>query len=443
VRSDDILRSEDGTTGVRKQDSPGRGGSYREILSNPRARTPFLFSLLAKLPISTVPLGLMMATVQQRDSYALAGLMSGSYAVGTALGGPNWGRALDKYGHSRPIALASTLCAVLIATMTGLIIAGAPSSVLIPGAALTGATFPPVSAAMRAGWRIVFPEERHRHAGYALDGASGAVLFIVGPLLVSLAMLFVKASAALVLVSLTLFLGGLGYSRTWVAREAGVPEPASGTGAGPRRMTGGLFVLLTGMTTFTAGMGAYEVTLAACAEPVLGDEALVGMLFAATSVGSMIGGIWYGTGRLAMPLPRRLPVALAALALGWAPVPLLLLWDGAPAAALVGVLALTGFAIGPIFLVFQALADTMVSPDRRNEAQGWLAAATTTGNAVGTACAGVLTDAGGAAWSSTATLVVLLSASLLAAGAQGRLRATAERFHITTRVCLTGAEAGS
>lgn len=441
MRSDDVIRSDGAPAGESGNRSPGPAGSYREILGCRRARHPFLFSLLAKLPVSTVPLGMMMATVQQRDSYSLAGLVSGSYAVGTAVGGPNWGRALDRYGQSRPIALASTLCATLIAVMTGLIVTGAPAWVLVAGAALTGGTFPPVSAAMRAGWRRVFPEERHRHAGYALDGASGAVLFIIGPLTVSLAMVFVKAAAALVLVSLALLVGGLGYSRTWVARGPRTPAGAgpAGPGPGPRRMTGGLFVLLSGMTTFTAGMGAYEVTLAACAEPVLGDEALVGMLFAATSIGSMIGGIWYGARHIAMPLPRCLPLALGVLALGWAPVPLVVSWDGASPALLLGVLALNGLAIGPVFLVFQALTDALVPPDRRNEAQGWLAAATTTGNATGTACAGVLTDLGGAPWSATATLAVLVVASLLTARMQGRLQATAERFRITTRVRVAGA----
>ena len=63
-------------------------GSYLRLLRHGPAGRPFLAAFIARLPISMAPLGILLLIEHTRDAYAIAGLVTGAYALGSAAGAP-------------------------------------------------------------------------------------------------------------------------------------------------------------------------------------------------------------------------------------------------------------------------------------------------------------------------------------------------------------------
>ena len=64
----------------------------------PGARSFSFAGWLARLPLSTVGLGSVLLVAAEIGSYGLAGLVSGTLALASAVGGPQWARAMDRLG---------------------------------------------------------------------------------------------------------------------------------------------------------------------------------------------------------------------------------------------------------------------------------------------------------------------------------------------------------
>src|SRR5215210_7637595 len=97
-----------------------------------------------------IPLGILILVEQQRQAYAIAGVVSGAYAIGAAVGTPLWGRLMDRFGQVAvllPTAAASAALLVGLATATR---AGAPDQALIALATGVGLSYPAMSPALRS-----------------------------------------------------------------------------------------------------------------------------------------------------------------------------------------------------------------------------------------------------------------------------------------------------
>ena len=105
--------------------------AYGRLLRHGPAARPFVFAALARLTLSMIPLGVLVLVERERASYALAGLVSGAYAVGAALGTPLWGRLMDRFGQL-PVLLPTTLTSAgLLAGLALATTGGAPVGVLV------------------------------------------------------------------------------------------------------------------------------------------------------------------------------------------------------------------------------------------------------------------------------------------------------------------------
>lgn len=429
----------------------GRGGvrTYAALLGTGVVVRPFAASVVGRLPISMAPLGVLLLVQAERGSYTLAGLATGAFAVGTALGSPVWGRAMDRLGQARVLVPTVLTSGALLAAVALAATGGAADVVLVALAGGAGAAFPPLSAAMRSSWRAVVPDPVRRRAGYALDAVAVESIFVFGPLLLSL-LLVVSARAVPLLVTAGLLVaGGLAYCATGPARwrpptgrthPAGPGEPAgagdpAGAGAAPsgRRRAGstvataGMPAILVVCAAMAVGFGAIDTSLAATARDVLGDEGRLGVLFAAIAGGSTLGGLVYGTTSGHELEHRRLPVLLGVFAASLAPVPFLLAAGRPSLAVLLPLLFLAGLAISPSLIIQQNLVDALSPAGRTNEAQAWLSTAITTGAAGGTAVAGVLIDAVGVSASFTGAVAAVAGAALVALGCQRAWTASAHR----------------
>jgi predicted MFS family arabinose efflux permease len=419
-------------------ESRARGGlaTYLDILRRPVALGPFAAAIVARLPISMAPLGMVLLIQQTTGSYGRAGAVTGAYAVGSAVGAPLWGRALDRWGQPRVVALTAALNATLLVLLAVSATRNAAAGVLLVLGFFAGLFMPPVTPAMRVAWRVALPEPATVRAAYALDAVAVETIFITGPLLLSLLLVISAPAVPLIVTAGLTLVGGSAYAATGAARRAhtqahGRPD-ASPTRGGPGgsnqpaasrvvRILGRALplslvpVLLTGLCLAVA-FGSIDTSLAATARDVLGNQAELGLLFTAIAGGSAFSGLWFGTRDVEhRDQIRYLPFLLLALTGGLVPLSVILgaftpaLW------VLLPLLFLTGMGISPTLIILQNLIDVGAPATRVNEGQSWLATSITTGAGAGTAIAGTLIDAAGIPWSFAAAGSAAVTASALAA----------------------------
>ena len=399
-----------------------RGSStYWRVLRTGAAVRPFALSVLARLPVSMAPLGMLLLVQQVHGSYAVAGTVTGAFALGTAAGGPAWARLMDRIGQPGVVAVTTVLSGAFLAAVALLTSAGAGALALVVAAALAGLTFPPMSPAMRGAWKVALPVGRLRQAGFALDAVAVETVFIGGPLLLSLLLTVGQETVPLLTTVGLLLVGGLGYSCTSAARGARPVAPADdgsldvhGGPVGSALRSPGLVVVLAVAAAMAVAFGHIDASLAATARERLGDSARLGLLFTAIAGGSATGGLVYGGRRWSWPPQRQLPVLLAGWGLALALLVPVLAADQVRLAVLLPLLFLAGLPIAPSLIVQQNLIDDRAGPQRSAEGQAWLSSAIMTASAAGTAACGVLLDVAGVPWAFAAAAVAAGCAALVA-----------------------------
>jgi MFS family permease len=395
---------------------------YLRILRRPAALVPFGAAVLARLPISMVPLGMVLLIQQVRGTYTSAGLVTAAYALGSASGAPLLGRAMDAFGQPQVLLPAATVSAGMLTALAIASVHGVGDGPLIVLAAVCGLTFPVITPAMRGAWRVLLSGTEDLDAAYALDATAVETIFVGGPLLLSALLLAVPPVMPLLVTAGLLFTGTVGYvlsapARTWVPAP---PPDGPGTRAVSPLRARGMPAVLAVSAAMAVGFGHLDVAIAATAREVLNAPTAVGLLFAAVSGGSVTGGLWYGARTWRTPEHRRLPVALTGFALGLLVLGGLLFTVLAhlPAKARLGVLLpvlfATGMSVAPSLIVQQSLVDGLAPQHRLGEAQSWLTTGLAGGSAAGTAIGGVLVDLAGPGLSYTGAAAAVAVAVVLA-----------------------------
>ncbi|WP_108251496.1 MFS transporter [Planctomonas deserti] len=405
--------------------------SYGRLLAHGPASRPFVCAALARLTLAMIPLGILILVEQERHSYVIAGVVSGAYAVGAAIGTPVWGRLMDRVGQVPvllPTSLASGLLLVALALVTP---TSAPDYVLVALAVGVGLAYPAISPALRSSFRIVLPDPESRRVAFALDATSVELAFVCGPLLLSVLLLPGIPVLPLFVTAGLLAAGGVGYCLTGVARRAtpARQREASGhtgatTGARIGLVSTGVLAVLAVMLMVSIGFGQLDTSMAATADLALGGTAQVGILFAAIAGGSTVGGLAYGARSWRFAEGNAVPILLAFFGGFLALLAWLLDSGDVSLFALLPVLFLTGLTIAPTLIMQQALLDRAAPAHRLNEAQALLSAANTTGAAIGTAIAGVVIDGAGLSWSFGGAALGTLLAAVIALAHVGRRRPT-------------------
>jgi MFS family permease len=396
---------------------------YLRILSRRSVAVPFAAAVVARLPISMAPLGIVLLIQNVRGSYAIAGVVTAALALGMALSAPGWGRLLDRVGQPKVLGPTGVASAVILSALAISADRGAPDAVLVGLSAAAGLTFPVMSPAMRAAWRGILPAAQDRAAAYAMDAVAVETIFVGGPLLLSGLLVLTPRVVPLLVTAAIQAAGVLAYCASRATREwRPLPNQDAGTaGRSPLQARGVVAVLLVALT-MAIGFGQLDVSIAATARESLHAPARVGLLFAAIAGGSAGGGLWYGARNWSAPGRVRLPFALGGFALGLCALPVVVAF-GAELWLLLPLLLVTGLCIAPGLIIQQALVDGLAPADRLGEAQAWLNTALTGGVATGTAVAGVLVDLGGPQRSFLGAAFAVGVAVLLAIAAQPRWRA--------------------
>ena len=368
----------------------------------------FGLSILARLPLAMLSIGLLVHTQAATGEYAAAGLVAGAFALAQGVGGPALGRAADRRGQFAVLAAAALLSATAL-IVTSVLPHDVPVVLRVALAAAAGAALPPVGACFRAllpsltgdaaascGDRGVRADARGRSRGapsareawlravYAKDTAAVEVTWVAGPPIVLALGAAVSTGAALAAIGVLLAASTLAFAASKPSR-AWRPEPRD-DGRGGALRAPGLRTLIAVLLGVGFVFGATEVAVTAVggdtAGPLLGLWGL-GSLIAGLAASKLGGGARTAGGLVI--LLGALGAAHAALALAGRPL------------ALGVMLLLAGGTIAPTFATIYAMVDTVAPKGTATEAFAWLATASAVGASIGAAGAGTVVDVAGPA----------------------------------------------
>jgi predicted MFS family arabinose efflux permease len=395
----------------------------RSVLSAPGAPALLGSSILARLPLAMFSLALLVHAQRLTGSFAIAGLVSGAYAVSSAVSAPLLGAFVDRGGQTRVLVYGATVTA-LVLIANGLLPSSAPVLLLVALGGATGLSTPPLAACVRTLLPAIVPEPSRLPALFAFESTVLELTFVAGPpLALGLGSLW-SPGAALVVCGLVMLAGTLAFaaqpaSRRWRPDLVGA-RPPGGSLRSPAMRT------LVGILVGTgAAFGATEVGVTAAAH-ALGSTAAAGPLLGLWGVGSLLGGVAAtrlgGSARGA----RALVVLVATLALTHGA---LILTTGSVLAIGIAI-TLAGATIAPTVSSIYAMVDAAAPAGTRTEAFSWLLTASLVGASLGTGAAGALAQSAGSpaafALAGTAGGIAALAALV---GSHSLPRATRDRSH--------------
>ncbi|WP_433072866.1 MFS transporter [Dactylosporangium sp. CA-052675] len=442
-----------------------------KILRRPYAVALAATNLLVRLAGGAVALALVLFAEATRDSFTAAGLLAGSFAVGTAAGAPVTGRLVDRLGATRVLLATAAVHAAALLAIAALPAIPLPAAAIL--AVLAGAARPPVGAWMRGIWAAILDDDRDRQASYRLESALLELGFIAGPLIAGLVAALGRPALGLVLTAATAAAastvfallppsraadprhtttgssktatttdgrdtsGTSGTTRRAARSEHQPPhtaEPPS-TATGPRHDARGrdarkgtdrrirerttrrdilgalrspaIRTLVASRTALGVTLGALQVTAAGYAT-AHGRPGFAGILLGALAAGSLAGSVAL----------RLRPTVLAAVMCAVL-VPLF-----APAGLwwLAILFAIAGAPVAPLNAAAYEITERAAPPGTATEARMWTSTATMAGTALGTAVAGATVEQ----WSPRAALLTALTGALLALAADAPTRTAAQ-----------------
>jgi MFS family permease len=358
--------------------------------SSPGALRLMVVSVLARLPMAMLSIGLLVHTQRLTGSLAAAGIVAGAFAVALGVGGPLLGRLVDRRGQTT-VVVAGALVAGAALAATAVLPIGAPVAALVALAVVLGLSAPPVGACMRTLLPAVVGDHEALRAAYAAESAAIELTWISGPPLVLVVAVAWSTGAALALAGAVLVAGTAVFAAQPASR-AWRPEPAPERPRGGSLRTPAMRTLVLVLLALGVVFGAVEVAVVAAAGE-LGSAAAAGPLLGLWGAGSLVGGVVAARMGGGARTGAGLALVLAALAAGH----LALAAASTSAVALAAVLALAGATIAPTYASVYAMVDDAAPAGTVTEAFAWLNTAVAVGASVGAACAGAVADAAGPA----------------------------------------------
>ncbi|MEN3609438.1 MFS transporter [Plantactinospora sp. ZYX-F-223] len=333
---------------------------------------------LAQLPIALRQLLVVLLGHDNSGSYAVAGAAGAACGVGLAISAPLAGRLLTRLGHRRVLLGFGMLHA---SALIGLSFAATPAGCLTL-AAVAGLATPPVTSSSRAILPALVPASALSRA-YALNAVGQEVLYVAGPLAVTVILGYVGPAAALLAFTAVGTIALL-LDAAIIPPFGSRAEPAAPARTGPARVA--VLTLVGVHFAYMVGMGAMWVLLPAFATDN-GRPNQTGLLIAVWSAASLVGGLLLvKRGRSGGVVVSYLAL-LAALALTSGT---LLLPRTVPQMGLA--LLAFGLALAPWLATTDELMVRTVPPHRSAESYGWQQTAGQLGLAAGSASSGLVND---------------------------------------------------
>ena len=388
---------------------------YQSVIRVPGCARVFATALLARLPQGMSSLAILLLVRGTTDSYPVAGVAVGGYALACAAAVPTQGRFVDRFGRGAvlfPVAVLQALA------LTALVVAAhdhAAAIALVTLAVAAGAMQPAIAPSVRALLGEMLPDTAVRETAYALESVIQELIWITGPLIVAAVITLVSPagavldSAGVCVLGTTLFITSPRVRGDACTRRQAAGRVRSAVGSPELR------AMLGPVAMMGAAIGLIDVGIPSLALHA-GSRASTGLLLALWSAGSLCGGLWYGGVSWRIPLSDRYRWLLAAAVASMVPLIFARTIPEGMAASL-----LAGVTIAPVFSCQYALVGRSVSQGSETEAFTWVAAALMAGLSAGSALSGVLIGGIGV----SAPFVAACAAMSVATLAAVRVRAPA------------------
>lgn len=356
---------------------------YRDLLRLRGVGKLVAVALIARVPHAMTGMIMTLHVVGPlHGSYAQAGVVSGVYTVGIAIGGPWRGRMVDRQGLRRAL-----IPSILVESACWIAVPFCSFGALVGVSLVAGAFMVPVFSVVRQSLGAMVPLAQHRSA-FALDSVSTELTFMMAPLLAVWIVDAASTNVALVVLGVTTV--GAGALLLWLnppTRSEGATATApTVAGQQGRLITPAVVVTLAATVAAMIVLAGTDVSLVAALRES-GRTSDMGWMFALWSVGSAIGGLVYGAGRRSIH-PLVLVVVLAI-----AVVPAALVHD--PVLLAIAIVV-AGLPCAPTLSTINSALVRLVPEHRRGEVMGWSGTAMTVGTAMGSPLCGAIIDSRGA-----------------------------------------------
>jgi MFS family permease len=425
---------------------------YSQLLAIKGTRGFVSAGFVGRLPMSMMGLGTVLLVQSSTGSYGVAGAVAACLAIASSSAAPLVGRWIDRLGQARVLLPSLAVHTVGLLTLLAAAHWRTPRWSLFATATITGIAIPPVSSCVRARWALVAPDTARLQVAYALESVLDEVIFIVGPVLVTL---LATAASPAVAVASTLAFVATGVL-TFAAQRGTEPAPSArpaadraatagpaddrGNRADRRRRSAigvpGVRVVVTAFVALGAVFGALEVSMVAFAGEQ-GARGAAGPLLAVLAGASLCAGVVYGARGWRAPLHRRFAVALGLLAVGVVPLAIV---DSVPLMAAAAVLA--GLAVSPSLISGYGLVERLSPSGALTEGLTWVSTAVGLGIAIGSSASGQLVDLRGAGCGFAVCLAGAAAAAVVGLSGHRVLRSAADPNPVLVPTAALEARAG-
>lgn len=361
--------------------------SYSHILGFPHVRSRLAAVLLSSMPLGMLSLAIVLCVQEWTGELRAAGLLSGLFGVGNAVGLTVQGSLMDRYGAQKVVLSAGTFCSLALLGFVTSGVTGAPLWVTGSVILVAGVTVPAITAAVRSWLPTVFAEDSVRSSSYALLSALFRGAVTIGPLLVSASMLLYGAETAVLLAAALILAATVVFS--CLGEPESQAQPVSRESRRPRglNLSAGLVTLLVsaGFIGFAVGTINVAVPGVMTAE---GLSALAGVAFAALALGEMVTALgfgsrsWRGQRRTQLLVTQSMVTVSALVVFAVATNPWLVV------IAMLG----AGAVRAPVSILQSSLLDDVMPKAHLARSYSLLVAVTLVANAAGNAAAGLLSD---------------------------------------------------
>lgn len=367
--------------------------AYLDLARVPGVVNVTASQLFARLPLGMLSLAILLHVQALSGSYAQAGAVVAAVSAGEAVAMPMTARLAGRVGVVPTLLVAASVSG---ASMLALAFAGSAPVLLMTLGVLVGASVPPLMPVVRALYPKMVARDGVR-ALFALDTTAQELIWVVGPVAATFLASAVSTAAPLILSAAVTVVGTCWFLLSARRLHPGISRSKSTFG---RVLTNRTVILaMVTILLLVASFMALEVGIVAA----LGHGGVMaGAAIAVASIGSLVGGLLLGHRRLGVP---GVVAALAAVAVGTA------LFGIADSLALqFAALFFSGLGFAPAMSALYLFVSREVAEHSATEAFGWLNSAALVGGAVGTACAGVATEAHGSAGAVVVAAVLATSA---------------------------------
>ena len=364
---------------------------YRQVFAGNSAWRFSTAGFIARLPVSMVGIGILMYVEAERGSYTIAGAVSGSISIASALGGPLSSRLVDKLGQHRVLPIQILLIVLCSMALVVLIPSDVPAPYLFIFSIGSGLAYPSIGALVRSRWTALLVSGPVLLTAFSIESIIDELIFIVGPTIAATTSVKFHPAAPQIIAMCLLTGGGL-----WLASMRSTEPPINkhqGKHGKPVILQNGLIYMWGVHIAIGMFFGAVETSIIAFTK-LAGQPIYGGIVMAIWAFGSLLGGFVYGGLHFKSALHNQLIVVTLLLVPATAAM---IFVDSILMLALLSIAA--GIGISPLLIASAAITQRRSPLGRTTEAIASMYAGISLGFAFAAAMAGWLIDNRGTSYS--------------------------------------------